>query len=412
VVRPAAQAPLGPAVPAGALTPAGLARRLESGGGRLRHLYLHLPFCERICPYCDFSTAVGAGAEPDRFLDDLASEERLLREAGVSGRLARSEGTLYLGGGTPSWFSPDRLRTLLDWVGGVAGREWIEATCEVNPEHADPERLEVLRSGGITRLSLGVQSLEAGVLRRLGRVHAAGQVRAGTSLARRLGFDLSIDVIFAVPGQTVETGLADLEGVLALEPDHLSLYGLTWEEGTPFTRRRASGRLRAWEPEAEAEFYQRAVDRLRADGWERYEVSNFARPGKESRHNAAYWSGADYLGLGPSAHSLLAGVRTANAFRLRDWEGRVRAGEVPWAEVEELGEWERARERVLLGLRTAAGFSLDEIPASFREEVRRAAEVVVEQGLAGWHQEGVTVRLALTDRGMLLADEVAVRVAP
>jgi oxygen-independent coproporphyrinogen-3 oxidase len=154
------------------------------------------------------------------------------------------------------------------------------------------------------------------------------------------------------------------------------------------------------------------VDRLRADGWERYEVSNFARPGKESRHNAAYWSGADYLGLGPSAHSLLAGVRTANAFRLRDWEGRVRAGEVPWAEVEELGEWERARERVLLGLRTAAGFSLDEIPASFREEVRRAAEVVVEQGLAGWHQEGVTVRLALTDRGMLLADEVAVRVAP
>jgi coproporphyrinogen III oxidase-like Fe-S oxidoreductase len=153
VVRPAAQAPLGPAVPAGALTPAGLARRLESGGGRLRHLYLHLPFCERICPYCDYSTAVGAGAEPDRFLDDLASEERLLREAGVSGRLARSEGTLYLGGGTPSWFSPDRLRTLLDWVGGVAGREWIEATCEVNPEHADPERLEVLRSGGITRLS-------------------------------------------------------------------------------------------------------------------------------------------------------------------------------------------------------------------------------------------------------------------
>ncbi len=412
MVRPAAQAPLGPALPVGTLTPAGLARRLEAGEGRLRHLYLHLPFCERICPYCDFSTAVGAGSEPDRFLDDLVSEERLLREAGISGRLTRSESTLYLGGGTPSWFSPDRLERLLAWLGGLSGPGWIEATCEVNPEHVGDERLAVLRSGGITRLSLGVQSLDDGVLRRLGRVHTTGQVGAGVSLVRRFGFDLSIDVIFAVPGQTPEHCLADLEGVLALEPDHLSLYGLTWEAGTPFTRWRASGRLVAWEPEAEAEFYQRAVERLRAGGWERYEVSNFARPGKAARHNAAYWSGADYLGLGPSAHSLLAGVRTANAFRLHDWEVRVRSGEVSWVEVEELGAREQARERVLLGLRTAAGLSLDEVPPTFREEVRRAAEEVVGLGLAGWRREGVTLRLALTDRGMLLADEVAVRVSP
>ena len=402
-----------PAAASGALTPAGVAGRLASRRSVVDHLYLHLPFCERICPYCDFSTAVGAGSDPEAFLDDLAGEWELLAAAGLGERLDLTGGTLYLGGGTPSWFEPVILERLLDWVAGLGGRDWTEATVEVNPEHTDAGRLRTLRARGVTRLSLGVQSLDEVLLRRLGRVHRAEQVYEGFARARSLGFDLALDLIFAVPGQDLAGWQRDLEAALSLEPDHLSLYGLTWEEGTVFTRRLHEGRLVAWSGEAEAEAYQWAVERLRAGGWERYEVSNFARPGQRAIHNSAYWNGEDYLGLGPSAHSLLAGVRTAGAFRLTDWSRRVRAGEIPWTSVEVLGPLERARERVLLGLRTADGVGLEEIPEAYRERVATAAAEIVSEGLAAWSpEEGRPERLALTDRGFLLADEVAVRVAP
>lgn len=392
--------------------PAALARRRRESGRRLRHFYLHLPYCERICPYCDFSTSVGAGADPDRFLEALYTELDLLGSAGLLEGAGGEGATLFLGGGTPSWFEPDALEGLLARVGtSLSGRSaWAEATLEMNPEHADPRRMEVLCRGGITRLSLGAQSFREEILRRLGRVHRSGHITEAVRLARDHGLRFSIDLIFAVPGQTREGWIEDLDRVVELEPHHISLYNLTYEEGTPFHRWRASGRLQALPEEWEAEAYATAVERLRAGGYERYEVSNFALPCFESIHNRAYWSGTDYLGMGPSAHSLLAGVRTANRFGVGPWmEALLERGEVPWEQVEVLDELTAARERVMLGLRTSTGVRLDEIPAGLQEEVRRSGDRLVGQGLARW-TEGE--RLVLTDEGMMVADAAAVEAAP
>ena len=392
------------------MKPEELADRLSDRVAPVRHLYLHLPFCERICPYCDFSTAVGAGADVPAFLNALETEVRLLGESGLTGRLDLDGGTLYLGGGTPSWFEPGVLIHLLRWLGEIAPGEWREATVEMNPEHADGERLDALQHGGITRISLGAQSLTPAVLRRLGRIHTPEQVRSSVAVARAAGFDISVDLIFAVPDQQMEDWRRDVTEVMALEPDHVSLYSLTYESGTPMDRWRQSGRVTPRDETWETEAYAWAVEALRSAGYRRYEISNLARPGAESVHNRAYWSGADYLGIGPSAHSLLAGVRTASTYDVRAWSDLIGEGRIPWESVEALDDLAVARERVLLGLRADRGVSLEEIPLQYRTGVEAAAEEVVERGLAEW-----TVRprrLVLTDRGILLADELAVRIAP
>jgi len=285
--------------------------------------------------------------------------------------------------------------------------------------------LDALHRGGITRLSLGAQSMTPATLRRLGRSHTPDDVTSAVSGARRAGLTVSLDLIFAVPDQTIDTWRYDLDTALALEPDHISLYNLTYEAGTPYQRWRASGRISALPEDWEAEAYALAVERARAEGYERYEVSNFARPGHASIHNRAYWSGVSYLGMGPSAHSLLGDVRTAAHFGLASWQTAIGRNEVPWAEVDLLDELSVARERVLLGLRTADGVALSEIPAPYRNVVERNAEgTPLTEGLAVWEPGspagdtgretggGAGRRLKLTDRGMLLADEIAVAIAP
>lgn len=402
------------------MSPEELTRRLAGRGAPIRHLYLHLPFCERICPYCDFTTAVGAGADAEAFLASLEREMGLLADAGVTGFLRLDGGTLFLGGGTPSWFPPGELERLLGWLGALAPGPWAEATLEMNPEHADADRLGVLREGGITRLSLGAQSLTPSVLRRLGRVHTPDQVHDALRASLDAGFGTSVDMIFAVPGQEMAEWRRDVEGIVRLQPHHISLYNLTFEPGTPFTRWRAAGRIRPPGEEWEEEAYTWAAAYLRSAGYLRYEVSNFALPGEESAHNRAYWSGADYLGIGPSAHSLLAGVRTANVSDLPAWSQRVAEREVPWDSVEVLDQEAIARERVLLGLRTDRGVGLGELPERCRDAVERNASEAVAGGFARWvnaHGEGQAHaggdrRLVLTERGMLLADELAVRIAP
>ena len=399
----------GPALPT-QLSPSDAAKHLADGETKIRHLYLHLPFCKRICPYCDFSTAVGAGADVPGFLKTLGREAELLSEAAVLCQLEPGGGTLYLGGGTPSWFGTGVLADLLAWVVSLAGGEWAEATLEMNPEHADPDRLRVLRSGGITRLSLGAQSLDPTVLRRLGRVHSPREVCDAARAARAGGFSVSVDLMFAVPGQEHAGWRADVDGIVGLEPDHISLYNLTYEPGTPFTRWLGTGRLQVLDDDWQAEAYTWAVERLRAAGYERYEVSNFARPGHASLHNQAYWNHDAYLGMGPSAHSLLGRVRTANLFHLKQWsEAVMEEGRLPWASVERLDELALARERVLLGLRTTRGLAITALPARYRQEVVRGAEELVGMDLAVWTEDRA---LVLTDRGVLLADELAARIAP
>jgi oxygen-independent coproporphyrinogen-3 oxidase len=401
------------------VTPADLARKLDRQARPVRHLYIHLPFCQRICPYCDFSTVVAAGADTSSFLSDLKLETRLLGECGLLSTLQTDGGTLFLGGGTPSWFGPDDLEQILNWLTEVAPGRWLESTLEMNPEDADNDRLQVLRAGGISRLSLGAQSMSTDVLRRLGRIHTPDQVVAAVEAGRLAGFHLSIDLIFAVPGQQMQEWQRDVARVLELGPDHVSLYNLTFELGTPFTRWRASGRIKPLDDAWEADAYLWALERLRSEGYKRYEVSNFARPGYESVHNRAYWSGVGYLGLGPSAHSLLGDVRTANAFRADDWSSRLHDGEVPWESLEQLDDLTVARERVLLGLRTDDGLALNDLPPGYRDGIIERAQPEIERGLAlldepdtAGRSEGSRSRLRLTDAGMLLADALAERIAP
>jgi oxygen-independent coproporphyrinogen-3 oxidase len=261
--------------------------------------------------------------------------------------------------------------------------------------------------------------MSSDALRRLGRVHTPEHVTAAVESIRSVGFDLSIDLIFAIPDQQMQGWQGDVERVLQLEPDHVSLYNLTYEPGTPFTRWRASGRIQPLGDAWEADAYLWAVERLRGEGFERYEVSNFARPGHESVHNRAYWSGVGYLGLGPSAHSLLGDVRTANVFETHEWSDRLHDGEVPWESSEQLDDLAVARERVLLGLRMDGGFALDDLPTAYRDGIVERAQTEIEQGLATLDDsvtvpgmDGTRGRLRLTDAGMLLADALAVRIAP
>ena len=394
----------------GALSPERAAALLDRSDEKIGHLYLHFPFCGQICPYCDYSTAAGAGADIGGFLDMLKKEADLHEKAGILPHLMLDGGTLFLGGGTPSWFEPPILANLLSWLGSLTGGQWAEATLEMNPEHAERERLEVLRSGGISRLSLGVQSLNPAVLNRLGRIHSPMTAREAAGAAHQSGFDVSIDIIFAVPGQDQQGWQSDVRGVVELAPDHISIYELTYEPGTPFAHWLGSGRLVALDEDWQAEAYSWAVEYLDSEGYRRYEVSNFARPGKVSLHNQACWDGSSYLGLGPSAHSLLGTIRTANKFNLRDWTtALMNESRIPWESSEELDDRAITCERVLLGLQTARGLNLETLPSQYREEVSERASEIVREGFAQWNEENA---LVLSSRGMLVADMLAVRLSP
>ena len=394
----------------GSVSPERAAVLLDRSDNKIGHLYLHLPFCERICPYCDFSTVAGAGAAIGAFVDALKKEADLHENAGILPHLMLDGGTLFLGGGTPSWFEPRILAHLLSWLDSLTGGGWAEATLEMNPEHAERERLEALRSGGISRLSLGVQSLNPAVLKRLGRIHSPMTAREAAGAARKSGFDVSVDIIFAVPGQDDQGWQSDVRGVVELAPDHISIYELTYEPGTPFARWLESGRLVALDEDWQAEAYNWAVEYLDSEGYRRYEVSNFARPGKVSLHNQACWDGSAYLGLGPSAHSLLGTIRTANISNFRDWTSALtNESRVPWESSEELDDRAITRERVLFGLRTARGLNLEILPSQYRKEVSERATEIVREGFAQWNEENA---LVLSSRGILVADMLAVRLSP
>jgi oxygen-independent coproporphyrinogen III oxidase len=381
-----------------------------------RHLYVHVPFCVRRCSYCDF--AVTALREPPTgaWLD--AVERELALHAGGEGwqecvTPARASGaeqasalpgslkTLYVGGGTPSLLGTGAMagvaRSVLRWFGGLGPD--VEWTAEANPESFTASLAEDWLRAGVNRVSLGTQSFDAGVLRWMGRLHGEAGPGAAMRAARGAGLDnVSVDLIFGLPERLNRDWSADLARVLALEPDHISLYGLTAESATPLGRWVAEGRERLADEDRYREEYLEAAETLGAAGFVHYEVSNFARPGRESRHNFAYWDGSPYLGIGPGAHSYLPPRRFWN---LRDWAAyreRLRSGESAVESEERIDQAAAALERVWLGLRTNRGLDglLGDQPA-VAERWRGAGWAVVEDG-----------RVRLTAEGWLLLDRLAV----
>lgn len=369
-----------------------------------KYLYVHVPFCVRRCAYCDF--AVDAVREPplDQWLDAVAGEIRLVaRERGWDRRLQLR--TLYVGGGTPSLLGTgamDRLLEAIDPIAGLAeGAEW---TCEANPESFTPDLAEDWRRAGVNRLSLGAQTFHADSLRWMGRMHGPEGIERAVRTARAHGFDdVSVDLIFGLPPRLGRDWSSDLDRAIALEPDHVSLYGLTAEEATPLGRWVREQRETLVDEDGYADEYLLAVERMGQAGFEHYEVSNFARPGRRSVHNAAYWTGEPYVALGPGAHSFFPPLRRWNERSWETYRDRVIRGELPTAGEETVSDQQRAIEAIWLGLRTVSGLDLDLLGPGQANRVHGW----VRQGWA--RNDGTTLRL--TAEGWLLLDRLAADLA-
>lgn len=381
---------------------------MSTATARDASLYLHLPWCQAKCPYCDFNSYAATAWPEDAYADALLAElETHLAAPPWRETFLR---TIFFGGGTPSLFRPATIGRLLD---GIAAR-WplaadAEITLEANPGSVERARLTGFREAGVNRVSFGVQSFRPPLLQTLGRVHSADDARAAYAAARAAGFDnVNLDLIFAVPGESRHDWEEDVAEMLALAPEHISAYNLTYEAGTPFHTLRARGALTPLDEDDELWMYQHARAAFAAAGYEQYEISNFARPGREARHNSSYWRGIDYLGLGAGAHSYASvpgfGTRWSNE-RLPDrYLAAVRRGDAV-ATRETLSFDTAAGEFMFLGLREMRGIDPAAFAARFGDTIEH-----VHPEVEGFRRDGLLVeragRLTLSERGLLVADAV------
>jgi oxygen-independent coproporphyrinogen III oxidase len=366
-----------------------------------RSLYVHVPFCSRRCGYCDF--AVEAVREPpvDAWLRAVIQELALTAEAeGWVDPLDLD--TLYVGGGTPSLLGAGAMDRLRDGIAPFArlapGAEW---TCEANPESFDPALARDWKGAGVNRISLGAQSFDPAVLQWMGRLHGPDGPLRALEAAREAGFDdVSIDLIFGLPDRLERDWGGDLRRVLEMAPEHVSLYGLTAEPGAPLGRWVAAGRERLADEDRYAEEYLLAHRVLTDAGFEHYEVSNFGRPGRASRHNFVYWSGAPYAALGPGAHSFLPPFRRWNHRSWSRYLGEVESGALPLEGEERVDEEMAGVERVWLGLRTRIGLAL--------EAVTPGQDRILDRWVSGGLASVDSGVIRLTPEGWLLLDGLAV----
>ncbi|HAA78247.1 TPA: coproporphyrinogen III oxidase [Candidatus Latescibacteria bacterium] len=359
-------------------------------------LYVHIPFCASACPYCDFAFVVGRDAQADRYRSAVITELDA-RASDIEGPLD----TVYFGGGTPSTVPPTQLSDIIRLAEEAVGfSDDVEITVEANPN--DYEHFSALHDLGVNRLSLGIQSIHLSTLVALGRSHTPDDARRSVQIARDAGFtNLNVDAIFGGPKQTVEQWEADLQELIALEPDHVSIYGLTIEPRTPFERQRAAGTLAVADEDEQAAMYDIALSLTSTAGLDQYEISNYAKPGMESRHNLACWRGDTYLGVGMSAHSYEGHARAWNVRNMNRYLERIETGESPEEGREVITDETRNLEQLMLGLRTRDGVDR----AVFR--VADTAYRLLSQNLIETHGD----RLRLTRSGKPLADLVSEQLA-
>jgi oxygen-independent coproporphyrinogen-3 oxidase len=379
-------------------------------------LYVHIPFCERVCPYCDFAVVRTRHLDPeleDRYVDALLQE--LDARRGVFAE--RGLDTVYLGGGTPSLLRPESVaRILVGARSAFAQTAPQEVTLEVNPSTLERTRLPAFQAAGVNRLSVGVQSFNDLVLHRLGRAHRAPEARTTLRFARQAGFaNLSLDLLFGAPGQSEEDFALDLDEAIDFGPQHVSAYGLTVEPGTPFSLAAGRGQLSLADEDAVASMMELAASRLSSAGLAPYEISSFARPGFESRHNRRYWERRPVLGIGvgawssePPSSEAPFGARSANLRELPEYLKRIEQGELPTAGAPEILDERTARgEAMFLALRTARGLDAARFAAEFGAPPRRFFSSAIEACTrAGLLDELLGGDLRLTARGRLLSDSV------
>jgi len=357
----------------------------------IRHLYVHIPFCARICPYCAFYKELLDRSQTQRFCDALLRELRQYRHLVPS--------TIYFGGGTPTALPTSQLELLLRGLHEQLDfSQLVEWTFEANPGSLSPRKAKVLRKFGVNRISLGVQSWDDELLKLLGREHNARQAGESFRILRAAGFaNINVDLMFALPGQRRAQWRTTLEKTISLQPEHISTYCLTYEEDTEFFRRHARGEFVS-DSDVDAELFEMTMSILAAGGYEHYEISNYAKPGFPSVHNQAYWSGQDYLGIGPSAFSTIGMWRWQNVCNYREYIERVFDCRSAIASRERLTSTMKRTEKIALSLRTSGGVSADLLD-SFPNEVREFVRLGLLQKLNG--------SFILTHTGKSLADSVA-----
>jgi oxygen-independent coproporphyrinogen-3 oxidase len=365
-----------------------------------RAAYIHVPFCAHRCSYCDFAIAVGRDDMMDRYLDSLAAELATLVTP-------RPVDTLFIGGGTPTYLNVGQLQRLLSnvtrWFTLQPGHEF---SIEANPGTLNADKVAVLAGYGVTRASLGVQSFQPAHLRVLERDHPPEDVPRAIEAVREHIPEISLDLIFGVPGQTLAAWDVDLRQALEIRPDHISTYGLTYEKGTPLWKRQQQGAIHSLDEESELALYAYAIDRLEAAGFEHYEISNFALPGKRSRHNQVYWANEPHFGFGMGAARYVDGRRELNTRDLTTYIRKALAGESTVFQSESLQSEERARETMAMQLRRSEGINR----ASFRWQTDFDLDALTGEAITRHVDLGLLAdngnRVCLTRQGKYVADTI------
>ncbi len=371
-------------------------------------LYIHIPYCLSRCHYCDFNSYRLDSDQAEQYLQALARE--ITVRASSDAIRHRRVCSVFFGGGTPSILLAPQLNGVLDRCRAAFTFETgAEVTLEVNPGTVDLPKLQALMEGGVTRLSVGVQAVQDRLLQRIGRAHTAHEAERAFRLMREAGFsNINLDLMFGLPGQSVDDWAETLDWAIRVGPEHLSVYGLILEEGTPLDRERRNGDIGLPDEETEAAMYRMAKDRLREAGFEHYEISNFARPGFRCRHNLVYWQHQEYLGIGAGAHSFLAGRRFSNELLPARYVSAIAGRGTAVACGEELSDEMLRAERLMLGLRLLDGLELqtfknalgvDDLAASDR------ATRLLDDGFLRL-QDG---RVQIAERGLLVANELIVQ---
>lgn len=360
----------------------------------VRHLYVHIPFCPKVCPYCSFYKEASDRNKTQAFLDAVLAEAEM-----ESGEL--QPWTIFFGGGTPSALSTSQLQYL---IGGLRERidfsQVREFTLEMNPATVSLEKAKALLALGVNRVSMGVQSWDEELLKTLGRVHSGPQARRSYEILREAGVaNVNLDLIFGIPGQTRDQWLDSIRETLALAPDHISAYCLTYEEDTEFFERFQRGEF-APETERDAAFFETAMDAFESSGYGQYEISNYAKPDRECLHNLGYWRGSDYAGLGPSAVSTRNGWRRKNLADTEAYTRQILAGGDRFETLEKLDPETTRLEKLSLGLRTREGIEAEVLDSEKLQELMSLGFLRSADG-----------QVSLTRQGRLLADQVAAELA-
>lgn len=364
-------------------------------------IYVHIPFCVRKCNYCAFLSGASDEALRERYVKALCEEIRI-RARLMSDHAHGVFDTIFFGGGTPSLLSSDQVaRIISELEANFNIDDEAEITIESNPATLSMENLRGYRQSGVNRLSMGVQSMDDDILRRLGRIHTARDVIRDVQNAREAGFDnINLDLMFAVPGSSLETTLIDIEAVTSLEPEHISFYSLQLEEGTAFFKEFERGELKEVPDEIDRAMYHAGTKLLKEKGYEHYEISNFAKRGYESRHNLKYWEMAPYMGLGLGASSFIDNSRVMNVCLLDEYFNLTGKGLAPSAEVHENSEHDNVAEAVFTGLRKVEGIRYEDVLGSYEKFWKYYSDVFEEA--REYEREG---KLVIGEEGMRLTDE-------